>query len=283
MNSDLLRTIQSSYGTRSCRSDIVEYLTRRARERIFGVDKSIFDKTRRYYAEVRGERVTAAEALRRALNKAEHKDAWFRKERSTLEDKMHFYKEVEIYPFRQPYYKRHGGFRWYRRLVRHVERPRILEYGCGSAVLTEYLVEKFPEAHFTVADVPSVTLEFVKWKKQTYGYPYEILTIGRGAEGIPLKDTYDLIICQDVLEHTPNPLEIVDAFATHLSPSGVLVVDFIDDPGGENLLEAVEQREAVKHFLKGNLVTLKAIDEPRGNNGLYVKDVSSNAGAAAGR
>ena len=34
-----------------------------------------------------------------------------------------------------------------------------------------------------------------------------------GKEGIPLARSYDLIVRQDVLEHTPNPLEIVTSFA----------------------------------------------------------------------
>lgn len=234
MNHRLIRSVLSSYGRSKCLSDVLEFSLSHVRERIFGIDYSIFDKTIRYYSEVKGVQVSKEEALLRALNKAQHKQAWFNSDRNTLEDKMHFYLEVDVYPFRQPYIKRHPGFRWYRNLVKHLRLPSILEYGCGSAVLTEYLISKYPawNVSYTVADIPSVTLDFVKWKKVTYGYPYEILTIGMGKEGIPLVNTYDLIICQDVLEHTPNPLDIVTSFVEHLSPGGVLVVDFIDAPGG---------------------------------------------------
>ncbi len=86
-----------------------------------------------------------------------------------------------------------------------------------------------------------------------------------------MSENYDLIICQDVLEHTPNPADIVSSFINHLSDGGVLVIDFMNAPGGENLKQAAEQREAVKRVLKENLIALKPIDEPRGNNGLYVK------------
>jgi 2-polyprenyl-3-methyl-5-hydroxy-6-metoxy-1,4-benzoquinol methylase len=202
----------------------------------------------------------------------QHKQLWFSKDRESIKDKMDFYKEVDIYPFRQPYLKRFGGMRWYRYLVKHFKCPSVLEYGCGSAILTEYLLEKFPTLKYTVADIPSTTLEFVKWKKATYGYPYEILTIGVGKDGIPLRKPYDLIICQDVLEHTPNPLDIVISFTRNLSLGGVLVVDFLAAASGENLTEAVEQREDVKIYLKENLAAVKAIDEPVGNDGLYTKD-----------
>jgi 2-polyprenyl-3-methyl-5-hydroxy-6-metoxy-1,4-benzoquinol methylase len=184
---------------------------------------------------------------------------------------MHFYQEADVYPFRQPYLKRHGGFRWYRRLVGHLPAPSVLEYGCGSAALTEYLLAKYPEARFSVADIPSVTLDFVIWKKETYGLAYKVLTIGAGKQGIPLVDKYDLIICQDVLEHTPNPLEIVSSFVEHLAPGGVLVTDFMNAPEGENLVEAANQRDAVKQLLREKLVVAKAIDEAGGDDGLYQK------------
>jgi 2-polyprenyl-3-methyl-5-hydroxy-6-metoxy-1,4-benzoquinol methylase len=270
MKTDTLARIRASYGRKRNVPDLLEYGARFFREKLLGFDYSIFEKTRRYYKEVHGEEVSPDEALGRALRKKDHKDAWYRTRRETVAEKMAFYQEVHVYPFRQPYNKRKGGFRWYRNLVAHVETPHILEYGCGSAVLTEYLLEKFPEARYTVADIPSVTLDFVKWKKKVYGYPYEILTIGAGRDGIPLRGAYDLIVCQDVLEHTPNPLDIVQAFARHLSRGGVLVLDFLRGSGGENLKEAQSQRDEVKRYLNQVLIPLKAIDENATNDGLYV-------------
>lgn len=266
--SNLPNSILRIFRRRSVR-DLTEVAYRRARERVFGVNPAVFERTIEYYRETKGERLTPEDALRRALDKERHKSAWFSVERKTLEAKMHFYSEVDVYPFRQPYLKRFGGFRWYRRLVAHIPNPTILEYGCGSAVLTEYLLERFPEARYVVADIPSVTLDFVKWKKARYGLPYEILTIGIGKEGIPLCERYHLIVCQDVLEHTPNPLEIVESFVQWLAPQGVLLLDFLNAPGGENLEEAVGQREAVKRTLAEKLVVLKAIDQGGSTTGLY--------------
>lgn len=139
-------------------------------------------------------------------------------------------------------------------------------------MLTEWFIEKYPNMNYSVADIPSTTLDFVKWKKSKFNYNYTILEIGPGKKGIPLRKNYDLIICRDVLEHTPNPLDIVYSFVNHLSSGGVLVIDFLNAPGGENLEMAINQREPVKSFLKKHLIALKPIDEPRGNNGLYVKD-----------
>lgn len=265
-----IRKIKRLYYFRTF-GDIFARLLGRVREFFFGINCDVFKKTIEYYSKEKNQTISCSEALKRALNKESHKKAWFSKERKTIEDKMSFYREVEVYPFRQPYLKRFGEFRWYRHLVDHFKNPSILEYGCGSAVLTEWLMDNFPECRYSVADIPSATLDFIRWKKDYYRYKYSILEIGKGKEGIPLKEKYDLIICQDVLEHTPNPLEIIESFCEHLNKDGILVVDFIDWIDGENLPEAQKQRGAVKKYLKENLFSIKAIDEPSGNGGIYLK------------
>ncbi|MFH0969674.1 MAG: class I SAM-dependent methyltransferase [Patescibacteria group bacterium] len=252
-------------------ADIIEKIARKLKEIIFGVDCKVFSKTIEYYLKEKNKKFSCSEALKKSLNKEVHKKAWFKKERKNVDDIFYFYKEVDIYPFRQHYLRRFGGFRWYRRLVDHFKKPSILEYGCGSAALTEWFTEKFPECKYTVADIPSATLDFIRWKKKNYGYNYEILEIGKGKEGIPLKEKYDFIICQDVLEHTPNPLEIVESFCSHMSENGILIIDFMDRAEGENLYESMKQRETVKKYLKNNFYSIKAIDKPKGNGGVYLK------------
>lgn len=264
------RRIESVYRFKSAQ-DLFDKVWNRIRERLLGVDCTIFDRTIAYYSEEFRQEVSCQEAVRRALDKPRHKAAWYDQERGSVAEIRHFYREIDVYPFRQPFLKRFGGFRWYGRLVDHIEKPRVLEYGCGSAILTEYLLVHYSDYMFTVADIPSVTLDFVEWKKNRYDLPYSILEIGDEGVEVLNQREYDLIICQDVLEHTHDPVEIVTGFAEHLSEGGVLVVDFVDDPGGENLIQASLAREDVKRFLKRNLHALKAIDEPVGVDGLYVK------------
>jgi len=252
--------------------DHVERAYLKIREHLFGLDPSVFEKPILYYSEVKKLQYSPKQALQRALNKNEHKQAWFARPRHTVEEIFQFYTEVDIYPFRQTYIKRHATFRWYLELVNHTPRPRVLEYGCGSAILTEWLCDRFTHAEYTIADIPSVTLDFVRWKKARFNYPYTILAIGPGKSGIPLRESYDLIICEDVLEHTPNPDEIAQAFVDRLRPRGVLVVNFLNAPGGENLESAAALREETKKILERNLFAIKTIDQPDGNDGLYVKE-----------
>lgn len=241
------------------------------REKMLGVDGSVFDPTRLYFKDVLGETVTREEALTRAQNKKAHKDAWYVRQRESADDVLAFYQEDDFYLFRHPFNRRFGGLRWYMSLVKDVSEPRILEYGCGCASLTEWLRQRYPHAKYTVADIPSKTLDFVRWRNCRLGTAVDILEIGPGRSGIPLVGEFDLIICEDVLEHTLNPIEIASALVKHLAPCGILVTNFIDEPGGENLDTAIQQRDEVKSLLASELEPIKAIDRPRGNNGLYRK------------
>lgn len=256
-------------------SDGLEKFYRKVKEKCFGCDCSIFNDAIEYYR-WKKINISREEALKIAKNKAGYKEDWLYKPRISPKDFIEFYSETDFYIFRGPYFHRFGGYRWMGRLVDHIPNPKILGYGCGSAVVTEYLLQKYPNYHFTVADIPSLTLDFVRWKKKKYNYPYEILEIGEGRGGIPLTGRYDLIICRDVLEHTPNPLEIVDKFIRHTSPGGVLCIDFFyaekNSPGygGDHLPIALSQREQVKKLLNEKTIVLKPIGDTDDYDGLYV-------------
>src|SRR5436309_1303206 len=105
MNPEILRNIRSVGAGRPRSVDALERLLRKVRESLAGVDGLIFDKTIRYYQEVRGQHFTRSGALARALAKDQHKKAWFARPRESVEAKMQFYEEVHVYPFRQPYNK----------------------------------------------------------------------------------------------------------------------------------------------------------------------------------
>jgi SAM-dependent methyltransferase len=276
LNPATLRRIERLYRRRTA-ADLLERAAGTARERLFGVDCAVFARTIEYFRAGKGEEFSCAQALQRARDKERHKQMWFDRPRESLEDVFRFYREADVYPFRQPYNYRLGGYRWLARLVEHVERPSMLEYGCGSAALTEWLLQRFPRYRFTVADIPSTTRDFVEWKQERYSLPYEVVRIDPASGADPLRGSFDLIVCKDVLEHTPNPLDIVGWLVDHLAPGGVLVLDFLVSPGGENLERAVAQRDAVKALLATRLTALKAIDVPTGNDGLYVNHAAAEA------
>ena len=43
-----------------------------------------------------------------------------------------------------------------------LENPRILEVGCGTGILTEFLIKKYPNASFEITDISGSMLEECK-------------------------------------------------------------------------------------------------------------------------
>src|SRR5205823_1670804 len=114
------------------------------------------------------------------------------------------------------------------------------EYGCGVAPVTAWLRSRFPRWRFTLVDLPTPTLAFARWRFRRFPN-VELEEPGLGAD-LPLTRAYDVITCLDVLEHVINPLEVVRHLVDHLKPGGELRLNFIDAPGGENLVESAAQR-----------------------------------------
>lgn len=149
--------------------------------------------------------------------------------------------------------------------------PRICEYGCGVAPLTAWLIGQVPDGRFTLVDLPTPTFEFARWRLRGRSN-VEFLVPGLG-DDLPLRSSYDVIACLDVLEHLINPLAVAKHLVGHLKPKGELFVNFVCDPTEENLVESAAQREETLEFLNETLVARAALDprSPEGGYGRYVK------------
>ena len=203
--------------------------------------------------------LSAEETLVRAQAKAAHKQAWFSRPRNIEADYRAFYQEEDWYIFRQPW--RYRLYSWHFISKMLPPHGRMVEYGCGAACLTEWMSRRYPHYQYTVADIPSTSLEFVRFRLRDRKN-VTIKTIGMGKEGLPLTDQYHLIICVDVLEHTFNPEEICEHLCDHLLPGGLLYIDFLGSGwGGENLEEARQKRPTALEILCKRLRPLKAINE----------------------
>jgi SAM-dependent methyltransferase len=102
-----------------------------------------------------------------------------------------------------------------------------LDYGSGIG--NDALV--FTEAGYdvTLADVSERLLAFAAWRCRRRGFEVRTLDLKRVA---PPADAFDLVLCFDVLEHIPRPLEAVRAIRASLRRGGVLAchAPFGEDP-----------------------------------------------------
>lgn len=207
--------------------------------------------------------ISIYEALDRAQQaRTRHKMAWMQKSR-TLEEEIHsFYGEDNSYLFSLPIHWM--GHTWHF-VPRLSPGRRILEYGCGTAEMTRWLLQRYPQYQYTVADLAvASTLDFVRYRFK--GLPVTILEIGVGREGLPLREEYDFIACVEVLEHCLDPLMVVNHLHDHLVKEGILYITYPIDRSqfdiahnSENLRSSALQRDEVINFLEKNCSVLKPL------------------------
>lgn len=97
---------------------------------------------------------------------------------------------------------------------------RILEVGCGRGLFGAQLKQRTPTLSLWGLELdPKAALEAkAHFDNVIIGDISEILKSDHLQS-----QRFDVIVCNDVLEHTVNPEEILQALKKHLSPGGVLV------------------------------------------------------------
>lgn len=219
----------------------------------------------RYY------RTTPAAILNQYQNKrSQTAKLWHKKKRSTINQIHSFYQETDYFVYRQVYFNHRKSF-WDIALALFLKKEgNFCEYGGGVGPVTRWCLKKFPRWHYQVVDLNCPVLNFSRWRF----HHHPNVTFGEvKANKLPLRQNYGVIVCKQVLEHVPNPLEVVKHLVKHLQSGGWLFLDYVNDPGAENLTTSSSQREAVLKFLHKNIQTVFSIN-PASNRegyGLYVK------------
>lgn len=103
-------------------------------------------------------------------------------------------------------------------------RPRILEIGCGTGLLTRMLGEHFPEADWTITDVSPAMLEQARRRLRLGGVArYQVMDgENPGLEGGP--GGFDLICSSMALQWFDDPAQGLARLAALLAPAGHLAV-----------------------------------------------------------
>ena len=121
-----------------------------------------------------------------------------------------------------------------RRLQAQRPRLRVLDVGCGNGPLT------FPVAALGL-DVVGVDVNAasIERNRAAARFPNARFAVVPGAT-FDLGETFDLIICSEVLEHLDAPQPLVDSIARHLAPGGTLLVTVPNGYGPREVLGRVE-------------------------------------------
>lgn len=186
-------------------------------------------------------------------------ELWHDKPRETIEQKIDFYKDIGAWQsFRQCNYRKDFPYdQIYRNFCK--QDASILEYGCGVAPMSTFAAKAIGDNHqlkFTLVEVPCEHYEFGKWRLKKYApnTDFNFIEITHDSLVPSFSRNFDLVCMMDVLEHLPNPYDVMKNIIDHCNPGSILIetwVDHGDDgPGESDLEEAEAEREVTQNLIK---------------------------------
>lgn len=141
----------------------------------------------------------------------------------------------------------------YRKYLKSSEH--LLEYGCGVAPITysALIYGNFKKCKFTIADIKTFTYHYAKWRLSHCSNVF-FLDIDPDTDALPkLSYNYDLVFLITVLEHLPNPLQVVKHIYHHMETGAHLIFDYAKGVGkGLDTVQSIREREHVLEFIEGN-------------------------------
>ena len=195
---------------------------------------------------------------------------WTKKERRQLKQIFSFYGETDYWVYRQTYFNRHKAFADIALALLFKPKGRFCEYGGGVGPVTNWLINKFPQWQYQIIDLDCPVLKFSRWRfRDRPNVSFKIVN----SITPPLDGSFDVIACKQVLEHVPDPLTAVKQFVKHLNPGGWFFVDYVNNPGRENLISSAKKRRQVLGFLVRHLRPVFKINPNKSHEGygLYRK------------
>ncbi len=127
---------------------------------------------------------------------------------------------------------------------------KILEYGCGIAPISYGLLKYGVKSNLdiTIADIPQINGHYARWR---LGNKVKFIEIEPYKDCLEQKKFFDVVFMTTVMEHLPDPLNVIKNITKHLNPGGTFVFDYILSEGeGLDTKEAVNERDQVIDYIE---------------------------------
>ena len=106
-------------------------------------------------------------------------------------------------------------------LLRNVQGNtlRVLDYGCGDGLLSQLLSQHPRCEHVTASDFHSSAPHYISKQENDnmFYMPHQ--------DFMKSKERYDLVLCRQVLEHMPDPVECLSYFRARMNENAWIVVE----------------------------------------------------------
>lgn len=103
-----------------------------------------------------------------------------------------------------------------RRVARGIDRPRLLDVGCGYGYVLERLTDRF-EAYGMDISPHAVEIAEIRATDGAVG-------VGDIERGVPFDGPFDVVLAVNVLEHLRDPDAGIDAIVDALAPGATVIV-----------------------------------------------------------
>ncbi len=173
-----------------------------------------------------------------AYSAAELADAWRRAAPKSSSEILEFYRSTDLYIWdlmqwhasaeRQPYWEALSYF------VEHYPPQagwaRVYDFGCGVGTDGLYLASS--GYRVTLVDVDGPAFRFARHRLERHGLKATFIA---SRPPLPEPDAlYDAVVCFDVFEHLPDPLEAARRLVGALRPGGLCIQQGTFGDGGDH-------------------------------------------------
>lgn len=135
---------------------------------------------------------------------------------------------------------------------------RVLDAGSGFGQYTYYIMQLSKSWIVTGVDLKTEQIidcnDFIKKIKKEHQVNFKVADLTSFDE----PETYNLILCVDVMEHIENDVQVFRNFAKALKPGGVVLISTPSDQGGSDVHDNNDESFIEEHVRDGyNIVDIE--------------------------